>query len=51
MLPWLFLVIDIRERLPVAVLDDEASEMVFNYPWWWKAARGGHHIAQRVWGS
>ena len=28
-----------RERLPVAVFDDEASEVIFNGPWWWEAAR------------
>jgi hypothetical protein len=41
--PRLFLVIDVRERLPVAVLDDEASEVIFNCPRWREAARGGGH--------
>jgi len=31
-----------RERLPSAVLDDEASEVIFNDPRWWEATRGGH---------
>ena len=38
---WLpcILVIDMRERLPNAVLDDEAREVIFNDPWWREATR------------
>src|SRR5262249_7478064 len=44
---WLpcILVIDMRERLPSAILDDEASEVIFNDPWWREAMSGGHGAA------
>jgi hypothetical protein len=38
--------------LPISIAHDEAGVVeFFNRPWWWKAVRGGLHIAQRVWGS
>jgi hypothetical protein len=43
---WLpcILVIDVRERLPSAVLDYEASEVIFNGPWWWEATTLRHTL-------
>ena len=32
-------------KLPSAVLDDEASEVIFNDPWWREAMSGGHGAA------
>jgi hypothetical protein len=40
LLPYI-IIINVSKRLPLAVLDDVASEVIFNSPWWWEAP-GGH---------
>jgi hypothetical protein len=51
LLPYI-IIINVSKHLPLAVLDDVASEVIFNSPWWWEATRGGHCELERrsLWG-